>query len=673
MKEYVNRRTVAIFLLIFFCLSVVACGGITAAYAHSVERGKSDYMERLESETDRVFDYLTQSLMAGVNVCNGIFTSKWYEHHQNVAGVYDDEFDGIRRIEIQEEIQGKVIGLPLASNILVITPAQNQVICKEGWFTLPMYKRVYNTVTIDTSMGLTKSPTITVNDNEYCALVLQDSTSRKYKSVICLLIARKTFEAEARKMLSAYATDFEARLEGELLTSEIKNRPESENIQISRLDSGARLDMTFLYKSYEEAVGRANRWMYVGMMVIMLTAVALFSFIITLLFVRPVNRMILQFGGEAKDLETPYQFIYEYVDGFAKSHARLSEENEHLRKDSKRFLSLMRNEIILGMLTNPTFNFGGDYIHSAFPWMAEGKPFLLAVCQDKRFSRKQTTRRAEDYCTLCENSSYASIDQESWFLFWFEDDGQLEAGRSELQERLQELLFVISEKMDSTSEMHGAYLRMKAELEEQCARWRELPMLLSTKLVSRIYANKREEVSRLIEEACCDHSPEAVFWLLARISSEQGFDMSDDVERYRELEERGDVQEQTDALRECALTLCKYIHADKQTIVSSDAGREICRYIEAHYQDAELSVNQLAEIFSMHRTLISKAVKAETGETFTDYLLRLRINRATALLRGSGESISLIAERVGIPNYATFKRGFVRIYGCSPKEWREKV
>ena len=51
-------------------------------------------------------------------------------------------------------------------------------------------------------------------------------------------------------------------------------------------------------------------------------------------------------------------------------------------------------------------------------------------------------------------------------------------------------------------------------------------------------------------------------------------------------------------------------------------------YIEENFANPEMSVNFLADHFSMHRTLISKAVKAQTGETFSDYLMKLRMARA---------------------------------------------
>lgn len=671
MLKYVNRRTVAIFMLVFLCLSFVAGGGITAAYLRSVERETNEYLNRLESETDRVFDYLEQSLTAGINAGNSIFASTWYEHYQNIIGVYDSEFTWLRRIEIKEDLQGTVSSLPLVADIMVIAPRQNHVICKEGWFTLPMYRQVYDTITIDLSAGLTQQPDITINDDNYCALVLYDTTARKYKSVICLMISKKTFVTAANHMLGAFATGFSAALDGRPLTEACEPECDSDEISISRSDDLTKLTMSVRYLNYDAAVGQANQWMYVGMMMIMLAAAVFLSVVITMALVQPINRMILQFGGETKDLENPYRFIYEYVDAFAKNHARLSKENDTLRNSRKRFLSLMRNEIILGMLTNPDFNFSGDYIHSAFPWIAEGKPFLLVVCQDKRFSDKQLMRKAEDYCVSCENSSYASMDQESWFILWFENEERLEAGKEELKENLRNMLFVISGKMEDTALISKAYLRMKEELEAQRSRWRELPMVIQTRLVSRIYANRHEEVYQLITDACGSHSPEAVLWLLIRIASDACFDISDYAEQYHELEATENTEEQISLLAECAQALCRFVAVDRQQ-VNGAAAAEICRYIENHFEDPELSVNQLADRFAMHRTLISKAVKAETGETFTEYLLKLRMERATELLRSTEESIAVIAERVGVLNYATFKRSFSKVYNCTPKEWREK-
>mgnify|MGYP000995705335 CR=1 FL=1 len=86
-----------------------------------------------------------------------------------------------------------------------------------------------------------------------------------------------------------------------------------------------------------------------------------------------------------------------------------------------------------------------------------------------------------------------------------------------------------------------------------------------------------------------------------------------------------------------------------------------------------MSIKHLSSIFKLDGTLISKMFKKETGMTFTEYLLDLRINYAIKLLRDTDMSIAKISETVGYEHYLSFKRAFIRIKKMTPKEYREHM
>ncbi len=62
--------------------------------------------------------------------------------------------------------------------------------------------------------------------------------------------------------------------------------------------------------------------------------------------------------------------------------------------------------------------------------------------------------------------------------------------------------------------------------------------------------------------------------------------------------------------------------------------------------------------------------KKYTGESFRDYLKRMRLQKATELLTESNLKIYEIALQVGIPNYRYFCEIFNLAYGKTPKEYR---
>ena len=66
-----------------------------------------------------------------VNIANSIFYLRWYGHFRNKLGIYNDEYDTLKRMEISEDLRIKTISMDFVSDILVITPALDSVISKK--------------------------------------------------------------------------------------------------------------------------------------------------------------------------------------------------------------------------------------------------------------------------------------------------------------------------------------------------------------------------------------------------------------------------------------------------------------------------------------------------------------------------------------------------------------
>ena len=62
-----------------------------------------------------------------------------------------------------------------------------------------------------------------------------------------------------------------------------------------------------------------------------------------------------------------------------------------------------------------------------------------------------------------------------------------------------------------------------------------------------------------------------------------------------------------------------------------------------------------------------------TGQTFHDWLVAVRLERAVALLRDHNEPISRVAEAVGFGSERTFRRQFQGKFGCTPSRFRSQV
>lgn len=98
--------------------------------------------------------------------------------------------------------------------------------------------------------------------------------------------------------------------------------------------------------------------------------------------------------------------------------------------------------------------------------------------------------------------------------------------------------------------------------------------------------------------------------------------------------------------------------------------RRIRDYIDEHYVEDTLSVNELSLVFKTNSSYLSSQFKKEFGIGLLDYITTVRINAAKKLLVTTDLSNADIGERVGYANQRTFLRAFSKAEGITPKEYR---
>ena len=75
----------------------------------------------------------------------------------------------------------------------------------------------------------------------------------------------------------------------------------------------------------------------------------------------------------------------------------------------------------------------------------------------------------------------------------------------------------------------------------------------------------------------------------------------------------------------------------------------------------------------MSRNYLSTLFKKQCGSTITDYIHRVRMQRAELLLLAGGRTISEVAYMVGYQNYRDFYRNFVKFTNSSPTRFRQSL
>lgn len=93
----------------------------------------------------------------------------------------------------------------------------------------------------------------------------------------------------------------------------------------------------------------------------------------------------------------------------------------------------------------------------------------------------------------------------------------------------------------------------------------------------------------------------------------------------------------------------------------------------AEHQSEEITLEEVAKALHVSTFYFCKMFKKATGLTFTDYLGRVRIERAKTLLLNPNLRISEVAYEVGFGSLTHFNRIFRKLVGESPSDFREKV
>lgn len=99
---------------------------------------------------------------------------------------------------------------------------------------------------------------------------------------------------------------------------------------------------------------------------------------------------------------------------------------------------------------------------------------------------------------------------------------------------------------------------------------------------------------------------------------------------------------------------------------------DILQYISMHYNE-KITLQSLADIFYFNVSYLSRLIKEYTGETFSNYLQKIRVLKACEIIASSdGFSVEEIAGAVGYSSENLFYNHFKRHIGTTPHKYKKK-
>ena len=93
------------------------------------------------------------------------------------------------------------------------------------------------------------------------------------------------------------------------------------------------------------------------------------------------------------------------------------------------------------------------------------------------------------------------------------------------------------------------------------------------------------------------------------------------------------------------------------------------QYVAAN-MDRKIGLDDVAAHLHMNPSYFSRMFKKETGETFTDFVIRMKMDRARELLDTTEYSVGQIGDMLGYDNQSYFIKTFKSTVGVTPMEYR---
>lgn len=675
MHRMTSRRQKRDFWRVFCCFEAVCLILLSLSAGRTIQIERRSYQQQLHARTQRVEVALSAELTNCISTCNAVFSSTWYMHFRNHADLYAQEFTPLRRQEIIDDLRSKASAQKLLSDIVVITPSKDSVINRENWLCMEDYQRFCGELSIAANEDVRQPPEIAVTDSAYLAIVLNDVNRRYEAGVIVALLSVRAIAETVSAQLDEACVGFRLLSGGEAVYEWGGGaRAEADGFSLSYPDVTLQLS----YRTWAQTGLRTCLMEYALMLMLASALCAALSYVLAVVLYEPIRRLLAHFnlkGGRARSDQDPFEEIIGYMDSFRDQYRELAMERVDLANQLERHSELIRQEALSSLLTEPGFESGDRCLLEMFPWLRDRLPCLLALCVPSEAGAAPPLTglegEAEDALHFYRLNR---PDGCVCMIYWYADREEACQKREQMLEHQGSRLRCtvgVSEVLQDAGELSGAYEALRRSLQEQQAQRGALPFRLTLSLMQEIQKGNGAQCDRLLLEARQKHDALSLFGLLSRIAEEYGVDFSEAEECCAAEPDENTAWE---GLSHAAHLLCEAIgQGEELEDASEKQAVQILEYIGEHAYDPELCVNQLADHFGMHRTMIARLLKNHFGLSFSDYLLKLRIGKAQQMLRETDLSLAEIAEQTGYTAYLTFKRAFIRHTGMLPKDYRQQT
>ncbi len=212
--------------------------------------------------------------------------------------------------------------------------------------------------------------------------------------------------------------------------------------------------------------------------------------------------------------------------------------------------------------------------------------------------------------------------------------------------------------------------------EEVCDVKRELHFLKTKEFSKDIFSlpdaeksleKLTEELRRAMPDA--EHVQRNYLQWLSEVAANMQKDVGN--QKYAEIKEKLEKTVQLDEKHRLVGTYVEELFAEEKGMSFHASVISSMQFIQQNYAE-DLSLSRIAEYASMNESYLSNLFRKETGQSITEYLSHIRIEKAKELVRETNYRNYEIGEKVGFVNASYFSTIFKKETGFTIQEYRKQ-
>lgn len=142
------------------------------------------------------------------------------------------------------------------------------------------------------------------------------------------------------------------------------------------------------------------------------------------------------------------------------------------------------------------------------------------------------------------------------------------------------------------------------------------------------------------------------------------------IDDFNSIVDFNSIKQLEEQLCEVAIKICKKVESKKRSN-NEELRNDVLEYIKVKYKMFDLSLESIAINFHLTLPYLSRFIKDQTGSTFTEYVLKLRMEDVKRKLKDTDWPIKKIVLDVGYKDVSNFTRKFREREGIPPGEYRK--